>query len=320
MRPMGTIELRAPRTDELAAVCALVNRAEQHDRIPRQLELVELEEEFSHLSIDDDVRIATVDGELAGYTYVLHLPSDVREERGYVFGTVDPSMRGRGVGTALLQWGRGRVAELLLASGNALTKYVRVDAYDFVGAAHQLFASIGFEPVRYMDELLRPLDVLPTVPEIDGVRIVPLPDDRDEDVRVAKNTAFADHWGSTPTTPDHWQQSLRGYGSAPQMSFVALDSDDAVVSMLISHRYEADDAITGRRDAWVATLGTLREWRGKGLGSALIATALHAYAAAGMTHASIGVDSENPTGAAQLYRKLGFEPSTRMIVHQIVIA
>ena len=53
------------------------------------------------------------------------------------------------------------------------------------------------------------------------------------------------------------------------------------------------------------------------MASALIAHALHAFAADGLTHAMIGVDSENPTGAARLYRSLGFRPESRRINHQI---
>ena len=38
---------------------------------------------------------------LAGYAYTYHLPSEVREERCYIFGEVSPDLRRRGVGTAL---------------------------------------------------------------------------------------------------------------------------------------------------------------------------------------------------------------------------
>ena len=51
----------------------------------------------------------------------------------------------------------------------------------------------------------------------------------------------------------------------------------------------------------------------------MIAHSLHAFAAADLTHASIGVDSENPTGAARLYRSLGFERAQRSITHQLVV-
>jgi ribosomal protein S18 acetylase RimI-like enzyme len=86
---------------------------------------------------------------------------------------------------------------------------------------------------------------------------------------------------------------------------------------LVSARYEADDELLGRRDAWIDILSTLRAWRGRGVGSALIIEALHAYRDADLTHASIGVDSDNPSGAARLYRALGFEPIQRTIAHQI---
>lgn len=73
----------------------------------------------------------------------------------------------------------------------------------------------------------------------------------------------------------------------------------------------------GRVDGWVQTLATLRPWRGRGVGSTLIAHALRAYVDEGFTHASIGVDSENPSGAARLYRNLGFELDRRAVVFQL---
>ena len=60
-------------------------------------------------------------------------------------------------------------------------------------------------------------------------------------------------------------------------------------------------------------------WRGRGVASTLIAASLHAFAAEGLTHASIGVDSENQSGAARLYRALGFEPVRRTVTHQVQV-
>ena len=82
-------------------------------------------------------------------------------------------------------------------------------------------------------------------------------------------------------------------------------------------RYEADDEVTGRRDGWIMTLGTLAEWRGRGVASALISASLDAFAAAGLTHAALGVDSSSPTGAARLYRSLGFETAARSVMYHL---
>lgn len=319
---MDTIELRPARADDRAALCELHRRAQRHDGVPQEMTLEEMEDELDddHVSLERDVRLAFLDGELAGYAYTFHLPSDVREERCYVFGEVDPALRRRGAGTALLRWGIDRAEEQLRSSGRSLPRYIRTDCYEDVVGSHRLFEHMGMQQVRFTDELLRPLTDLPPITQPDGLRVVPWPEGRDEEIRLAKNAAFADHWGSTPTAAAHWQQMVRGYGARVDLSFIAVDADDRVVGHCLNKRFPTDDELLGRRAAWIDNLGTLRECRGKGVASSLIAHSLHAFAADALTHASISVDSENPTGAAQLYRRLGFRPEHRTVTYQIELA
>lgn len=320
---MGKIELHPARSDDIGRLCALQNRAEAFDGVPRILVEAELREELDDVRVvlATDVRLAVVDDQLAGYIYTLHLPSDVLQERCFVFGSVDPEWRRRGVGTALLRWGIDRSTEQLRSSTNDLPKYIRVNAYDHQQPAHLLFGQLGFTEARWFEDLLRPLTDVPPPVQVDGIEIVPWPEDRDEECRVTKNESFLDHWGSTPTSPENWDQMVRGFGSRADLSFVALErATDRVVAVCVNHRYEADDELLGRRDGWIDTLGTLAEWRGKGLASALIIQSLNAFVAAGLTHASIGVDGASLTGAARLYRSLGFELSQRTIMHEIQVA
>jgi ribosomal protein S18 acetylase RimI-like enzyme len=51
-----------------------------------------------------------------------------------------------------------------------------------------------------------------------------------------------------------------------------------------------------------------RPWRRRGLARALLASSLVGARADGFTSASLGVDTESPTGATDLYRSLGFRP------------
>lgn len=307
------------RADQLEEICALTNAAYRHDGSPLVATLAEFVEELDddHVVFATDTRVATVDDMAVGYVYTYHLPSEVKEERCYVFGRVHPGYRRQGLGTALVRWGIERAAEQLRSSGSDLPAYVRTSVQDGIGDAATVFHRLGMAPVRYSDELLRPLTDLPAPPTVDGVRIVAWPDDRDEEIRVEKNIAFEHHWGSTPTSPHHWNQMVRGYGARPDLSFVALDRHDRVVAHCLNKRFEADDELLGRRDAWIDNLGTLPEWRGRGVASALIAASLHAFAAEGLTHASIGVDSENPSGAVRLYRSLGFEPNLRLVTFEV---
>ncbi len=313
--------LRPLTVDDIAAIAEMIRRSESFDGVPRVVQDDEMAEELDDVRIRlaTDTRIAEVDGQTVGTAYTFYLPSDEREERCYIFGTVDPPHRRQGVGRALMQWAIDRGSDQLRSSGTDLPKYLRVHSYDFQAANHQLFAHLGFESVRYFEELLRSLDDLPPIAAIDGVRVIPWPDNRDEEIRVEKNTSFADHWGSTPTSGEDWHVLARGFGARPDLSFIALDDQDRVVGHCLNHRYEADDDLLGRRDGWIESLGTLPARRGLGVASALIAHSLHAFAQAGLTHASIEVDSENPSGAARLYRQLGFEVRQRGITRQILV-
>ena len=93
-------------------------------------------------------------------------------------------------------------------------------------------------------------------------------------------------------------------------------SDDTIVAMLLSYRFEADDAVLGYAQGYIDKIGTLAAWRGRGIASALILTALHRYREIGLTHAALDVDSDSPTGANRLYTSIGFAPHSRMITFE----
>lgn len=318
---MPAAELRPATAADFDAMLEVHHRSGAHDGQPWVWSIDELRDELDddHVVLTTDTRVALSDGVLVGYVYTYFLPSETREERCYLFGTVEPSARGRGVGTELLRWGLDRAGEQLRSTGRDLPRFIRVEAYEQVASSHRLFARMGLSPVRYNEELLRPLTDLPAPVDVDDVHIVPWPDDRDPEILEAKNIAFADHWGSTPTSEKHWAQQVRGPGARPDLSFVALDHDDRVVAHCLNKRFEADDSVTGRSDGWIENLGTLPAWRGRGIASALVGRSLHAFAAAGLSHASIGVDADSPTGASRLYRSLGFELQHRSVTHQLEV-
>ena len=317
---MSHVTYRMADRSDLPALCKLINEAHRADNNPEVVELQELTEDLDDAGdLTANVRVAVRDRQPVGYVRTMHFPSEELWERCYLTGDVHPDQRGQGIGRTLIAWGVERGSTLLRSSGSSLPKYLRAQVDNENTPTRRLFERLGFREVRKFEDLLRPLTDLPTAREPDGVRIEVWPDDRDDEILCVKNIAFADHWGSTPTTPSTWNTMVRGFGSIPEHSFVALDANDRVVAYSLNRRYEADDETLGRRDGWIDNLGVLPEWRGRGIASALIVRSLHAFASAGLTHASIGVDSESLTGAVRLYKSLGFELNRGGVTLEIVI-
>jgi mycothiol synthase len=307
------VELRAATVADVPAVAAMVRRAEAHDRVPRVLSNEELSQELaaSHLDPQMDTRVAVRGGELVGWAYVWHPPTEVGRDRAELVGEVAPEHRGAGVGRVLLGWSLARARE-------RLAHVVRVSTYEWLDDRRRLLRLLGFAEVRWNIELLRPLHHLPAVPVPPGVSLLPWPDDRDEEIRGARNAAFADHWGSTPVDPEGWRDFVRGHGARPDLSVIAVDDNTGqVLGLCVNQAYPDDEAVTGRRDAWIANLATVRPARGRGVASAMIARSLTAFTEAGFSHAVLEADAENPTGAVQLYRRLGFEHLYRVVVYEI---
>ena len=109
------------------------------------------------------------------------------------------------------------------------------------------------------------------------------PSDREEEFRAVHNEAFGDHWGSTPVGPSEWQIDTTGHTVRADLSFITVEEDtDRVVAICLNHAYPEDDELTGRREAWIDTLGTLRDWRRRGVASAWYASSLSAFARGGL--------------------------------------
>ncbi len=105
--------LRAATPDDRPAVHRLVLAANEFDGLPLVVTLDEIEEDLDDEAVvlATDTRVAVADdGDVVGYAFTLHMPSDVGLERAYVFGDVHPHWRRQGLGTELLAWGRARAA------------------------------------------------------------------------------------------------------------------------------------------------------------------------------------------------------------------
>ena len=315
--------LRHATVADLPALADLLTKVFTHDAIPIVQTVEELEEELFGEScrLEHDVMVVEIGSQIAGVTYTYFLPSETKEERCYVFGGVSPEFREQGVGAALMTWAVKHGEDLLQSTGRTLPKFLRTEVSQLNDSAARLFARFAMNPVRYEEDLIfdfampapapssRPSPTPAPTPstQLAPYSIVPWSASRNAEARTVKNLAFQDHWGSTPTSEEHWQQLVGGTTARLEHSFFAVAPADKIIGLLLTHRYESDDELLGKKIAWVDKLGTLAEYRNQSVAKNLIAAALAKYKSLGLTHAALTVDTQNPTGAYGLYSALGFK-------------
>ena len=314
-------QLRQATRSDLPEIAALLSEGLSFDGLVFVQTAEELAEEFdgTYCSLNHDVIVAIYESSIIGVGYTIFLPSEIKEERCYIFGTTKPEFRGNGVGTAVMQWASEHGESLLRSTNRTIQKYLRSDMSATNSSAGSLFQSFNMSPVRWNDDLIIDLADSPEVFTASEYSIVAWDSSRDEEARVVKNLAFMDHWGSTPTSKDGWEQLAHGSTARLDQSFFALDSNHNIVGLLLSHRYESDDEALGKRIGWIDKLATLAEHRKQSIGKSLITHALAAYQRDGLTHAALDVDTENPTGAYGLYTAVGFSTFRGKVTYERIV-
>jgi mycothiol synthase len=252
-----------------------------------------------------DLLVAEVEGSPVAYSRVWW--DDEADGRIYKFVCfVDPVVGGRGIGTTLLAWNEARLGEIA-RDHDVGVKFVQAFIGDANAAATALVRGAGYEAGTYMAEMVRPsVDDLPDhqLPEGLEIRLV-----REEDIRTiweADMEAFKDHWGYVEPTEAEYER-FRAYPYLDPMLWKIAWDDEGVAGQVKSFIDTAQNEEHGRKRGWTEQISTARRWRRKGVAKALIVESIRELAARGMTEVALGVHTENPTGAYQLYESLGYE-------------
>lgn len=307
--------LRPITRADIPAWTGLLAAAEEVDRTGEHWSSADLEEDLDNPETKPQDVIGAFHGsDLVGFAWVLPRGVGQGVFRVLLDGSVLPTCRGRGIGTALVRAMLDRAREVHAAAAPALPGMATVSGLTGNTAQADLLTSAGMTAERWSFVMRTALgDLPPAQPLPDGYQIRAYVDEMADALRETHNVAFLDHPGSTPWTEAMWKHFVTESRSfRPALTHVAVRTgSDEIVSYLQSAENEAHLEVTGRREAYVARVGTVRAHRGRGLAGALLGHALHGYADAGYDEASLVVDSENPTGALGVYRRAGFEVESK---------
>jgi mycothiol synthase len=167
-----------------------------------------------------------------------------------------------------------------------------------------LYRRHGLAPVRHFFRMLVDLDAPPQQPAWpEGLELRAVGDGDLEDIFVADEEAFQDHWGYVRVAYETWLHWMTGASYDPTLWFVAYDGDE-IAGYALCKPQEGGDPKLG----WVDVLGVRRPWRRRGLALALLLHAFGEFRSRGHARVGLGVDTENTTGAVGLYEKAGMRP------------
>jgi ribosomal protein S18 acetylase RimI-like enzyme len=313
-------EFRTPRHADIPALYDLMLAVERADDRDMVSTLADYTREFDDpwCRPETDALLAvTLDGRLAGIARTFQSPQPEDEARCFFMVEVQPAQRDTGVEESLLEWAEARGRQRTLVVAGDVPRLLRSGQPDNLTHRCAQLEQRGFSVVRYFNRMQRDLnEPIPTVQLPAGLTLRPFTPDLNDRVLAAFNEAFRDHWSFEPTSADEWQQFFVERTSfRPDLSAVVMDGEDVAGFSLNSISPE-ENARHNRSEGWVEELAVRRPWRKRGMATAMLYAAMHAFKVEGLRHAMLGVDTENLTGALRVYENAGFKPIKRYVQYQ----
>lgn len=309
--PADTAEVRwRPATvDDVDAMLDCYRAMDAADHPDYTTSREEVADDFAMGHVDpvrDTLLGVDPDGTVLAVGWSILPPEHDRAVSVYTTGGVRPSARGRGLGRALLRWQRARARQQLSTVDEALPGRLQTWIDDRAPDAHRLLERDGFVLSRWFLALTRRLaEPIPDL-AVDGLEVrSPAEGDR-EAVRIARNASFRDHWGSQPRTPEEWATGWDESIARHDLGSIAVAPDGTVAGFVLGWVNPEDFEPQGYSSVYIGLVGTLADYRRRGLAAALLTRTMRLAAADGLERAVLDVDADSPTGALGLYERIGF--------------
>ncbi|WP_017297730.1 GNAT family N-acetyltransferase [Nodosilinea nodulosa] len=302
---------------DLPAIAAFYEICDRVDQLDNAPSLENLQRRLDHPPPDGSRQRQlweTAAGQLVGVASLsIDEPTDVLE--GWVGVHVHPDFRGDGLEAEILCWAEQQV--------QAQSARVQRPASLYAGARHNaayyrdIYETHGYGIVRQFYSMQRSLAEPIAPPQIpEGFQVRPTTAAEAEAWVAMFNESFVDHWHFSPMTLRDREFRLSYPTYQPELDWVAVAPNGNLAGFCGGHIPHEENARKQRNEGSINILGTRRGYRRQGIARALLLHGLHRLHLAGMDIARLGVDSQNPNQAKNLYESVGFQIEKRSLTYQ----
>lgn len=246
--------------------------------------------------------IADLDGRSVG---LVHADVDKLSEdrKGLIRLSVISEFRGGGIERQLVE---AALVELKVRGMTAAQAWTDSENRDYI----QLLEELGFKHIRAGSTMEMDLaDVSQNLVENKQVAIRSLQKDREDHIELfcrLDNEIYKEHFNFRPGTLEEARHFLflSPHFTQRETFFAVLNSEKiGYVTVAVDEKYSLEKKVRVGR---ISSVGVLRGYRRRGIGTRLLLHGLENLKAKDMSKAVLHVDDYNPTDALTLYEKVGF--------------
>lgn len=304
------LSFRRYRGDEdLPLIVEVFEAVAKEDVLEWVMNTERLKNEYDNLpgfNPHEDVVLAEVEGRPVGYSQVRWVVQTDGIFAACHRERVIPEWRGRGITRALLSINEVRAKEMAAAHATGPNRRMGTGVADTEVQRTALLESLGWERVRWYLDMLRdlrePVEVAP-LPE--GIEVRPVASEDHHRVFEASWEAYRDSWAFHEMTEEDWVRFRDGPHFQPDLWVVGWDGD-VVAGSVYCWLDEEENAFHGRQWGYNDDVTVHEGYRRRGLARALLSRSLVVLRDLGMEYANLGVDTQNPANALQLYESVGY--------------
>ena len=303
-----TFTLRPPTLADLPAVVAMLNACWLDTVGTTSFSEAGLRAQWAQPGAEytQDVCLAVDASGVIGYCAATCRPPYVKN---FLLVCTHPAQRGRGIGTALTEWGEQRCAKCLPLAPPDAQVTIGCNNFGTHQAGAQLLLDLGYQHVRSGYEMKIEMASPPPPPQWPaGIHVRSMRANQEEAaVFRCIEEAFRDHWGHVEKPFEesfaHWLHGIRNVPDyTPDFFFLALDGEQIAGLALGFPKYNEYPDM-----CWVQSLGVRRPWRRLGLALALLHHIFGECYRRGIYKVGLGVDADSLTNATRLYERAGMQ-------------